>query len=115
MNAVVAVDVGGVVNPDGVMSQAEGGVVQGLSWALMERLTFDERHITSLDWVGYPIMRFPNVPAIDVILIDRPDQPSIGVGEGSVGPASAALANALANATGRRIRDLPLNTWRVSG
>ena len=115
LNAVVAVDVGRVVNPDGVMSQAEGGVVQGLSWALMESLTFDERRITSLDWVRYPIMRFPNVPAIEVILLDRPDQPSIGVGEGSVGPASAALANALANATGHRARDLPLSPLRVSG
>jgi len=113
LNAVVGIDVGRIINPDGVRSQAEGGVVQGLSWALMERLTFDERHITSLDWVGYPIMTFPDIPPIEVILIDQPDQASIGAGEGSVGPASAALANALANATGGRVRDLPLSPSKV--
>lgn len=115
LNAIAAVDVGRIINPDGVRSQIEGGLVQGLSWALMEQVTFDERHITSLDWTGYPIMTFEQVPPIEVILIDRPDEPSIGAGEGSVGPASAALANAVANATGRRIRDLPLTPPKVRG
>jgi len=113
LNVVSAIDVGQIINPDGVIAQTEGGIVQGLSWALKESVTFDERSITSLDWAGYPIMTFPDVPPIDVILIDRPELPSLGAGEGSVGPASAALANAVANATGRRVRDLPLTPERV--
>lgn len=95
------------------MRKLKGGVVQGLSWALKEAVTFDEQKITSLDWSGYPIMTYPEVPPIEVVLLDRPELPSLGAGEGSVGPASAALANALANATGRRLRDLPLSPDRV--
>jgi nicotinate dehydrogenase subunit B len=113
LNVVSAIDVGQVINPDGVIAQTEGGIVQGLSWALKESVKFDERSITSLDWAGYPILTFAEVPPIDVILIDRLEMPSLGAGEGSVGPASAALANALANATGRRVRDLPLTPERV--
>jgi CO/xanthine dehydrogenase Mo-binding subunit len=64
-------------------------------------------------WQRYPIMTYPEVPPIEVVLLDRPELPSLGAGEGSVGPASAALANALANATGRRLRDLPLSPDRV--
>lgn len=113
LNVVCAVDVGQIINPDGVSAQTEGGIVQGLSWALKESVTFDRRAITSLDWSGYPIMTFPEVPPIEVILLDHPELPSLGAGEGSVGPASAALANAVANATGRRMRDLPLTPERV--
>ena len=113
VKVVSAIDVGQVINPDGVVSQTEGCIVQGLSWALKERMEFDNRMITSLDWSSYPIMTFPEVPSIDVILIDHPELPSIGAGEGAVGPASAALANALADATGRRVRDLPLTPERV--
>ena len=113
VKVVSAIDVGQIINPDGVISQTEGCIVQGLSWALKERMEFDNRSITSLDWSGYPIMTFPEVPPMEVILIDRPELPSIGAGEGAVGPASAALANALADATGRRVRDLPLTPERV--
>ncbi|MDE5445112.1 hypothetical protein GWG65_27440 [Bradyrhizobium sp. CSA207] len=97
----------------GVIAQTEGGIVQGLSWALKESVSFDDRSITSLNWSRYPIMTYPEVPPIDVILIDRPELPSLGAGEGSVGAASAALANAFAHATGKRIRDLPFSPERV--
>lgn len=113
LNVVCAVDVGQIVNPSGVIAQTEGGVVQGLSWTMKEAVSFDERKITSLDWRLYPIMSYAEVPPIDVMLLDRPELPSLGAGEGSVGPASAALANALAHATGRRLRDLPLSPERV--
>ena len=111
--AVAAVDVGQVINPDGVVSQCEGGIVQGLSWALKERMRFDHQAITSVDWAGYPIMRFDEVPTIEVVIVDRPDAPPLGAGEATVGPASAALANALAHAAGKRLRDLPLLPERV--
>ena len=113
VRALAAVDVGQVINPDGVVSQCEGGIVQGLSWALKERMRFDHQTITSVDWAGYPIMSFDEVPAIEVVIVDRPDAPSLGAGEATVGPASAALANALAHAAGKRLRDLPLLPERV--
>ena len=113
LQATAAVDVGQVVNPDGVISQSEGGIVQGLSWALKEQLTFDRETVTSRDWSGYPIMTFDEVPPIDIVLIDQPEEPSIGAGEGTVGPASAALANALRHVIGKPVRNLPLTRERV--
>jgi nicotinate dehydrogenase subunit B len=113
LKATCAVDAGQVINPDGVISQSEGGIVQGLSWAMKEQLTFDSDAVTSRDWSGYPIMTFDEVPPIDVVLIDRPEEPSIGAGEGTVGPASAALANALAHVIGTPVRDLPLTRGRI--
>jgi nicotinate dehydrogenase subunit B len=113
LHATSAVDAGHVINPDGIISQSEGGIVQGLSWALKERLTFNDRAVTSLDWAGYPIMTFDEVPPIDVVLLDQPNQPSLGAGEGTVGPASAALTNAVAHALGTRVRDLPLTPQRI--
>lgn len=104
-----AVDCGQIVNPDGARNQVEGGIVQSLSWTLYEQTTFESHGITSFDWSTYPIMRFSSVPGgIDVDLIDRPGTPFLGVGEASQGPAAAALANAVADATGKRVRDLPL-------
>jgi CO/xanthine dehydrogenase Mo-binding subunit len=111
--AVAAADAGLVINPDGIISQYEGGIVQGLSWALKEQLRFDRQAITSVDWAGYPIMTFDEVPPIEVVLVNRPNDPSLGAGEATVGPASAALGNALANATGKRLRHLPLTPDRV--
>jgi CO/xanthine dehydrogenase Mo-binding subunit len=111
--AVAAADAGLVINPDGVISQCEGGIVQGLSWALKEQLRFDRQAITSVDWASYPILTFDEVPPIEVRLLNRPNDPSLGAGEATVGPASAALANALANATGKRLRNLPLTPDRV--
>jgi len=109
---VMAADIGRVVNPDGAKNQLEGGIVQAVSLTLMEQVTFDSREITSRDWSGYPILRFSEVPGIEIILMDRSD-PSLGAGEGSLPPTSAALANAFAQATGRRLRTLPMTPERV--
>ena len=111
--AVAAVDVGQVINPDGVINQCEGGIVQGLSWALKESMRFDRQAITSVDWSRYPIMTFEEVPPIDVVIVNRPNDPCLGAGEATVGPASAAVANALAHAAGKRLRDLPMTPERV--
>ncbi|HEY4075128.1 MAG TPA: molybdopterin cofactor-binding domain-containing protein [Herbaspirillum sp.] len=106
---VAAVDCGQIVNPDGVRNQIEGGILQSASWSLFEQTTFDTHRITSFDWSGYPIMRFSAVPKkVEVYLIDRPGMPFLGVGEGAQGPTPAVLANAICNATGKRLRDLPL-------
>lgn len=113
LQATAAVDVGQVINPDGVINQSEGGIVQGLSWALREQLAFDREAVTSRDWSGYPILTFDEIPPIDVVLIDRPGELSIGAGEGTVGPASAALANAVAQVVGKPVRDLPFTRERI--
>jgi nicotinate dehydrogenase subunit B len=109
---VMAADIGLAVNPDGAKNQLEGGIVQAVSLTLKEQVGFDRRQITSRDWSGYPILAFPEVPNIEVILMER-DDPSLGAGEGSLPPTSAALANAFAHATGRRLRELPMTPERV--
>jgi CO/xanthine dehydrogenase Mo-binding subunit len=109
---VMAADIGRVVNPDGAKNQLEGGIVQAVSLTLKEQVAFDRREITSRDWSGYPILTFPEVPSVEVVLMDRSD-PSLGAGEGSLPPTSAALANAFAHATGRRLRELPMTPERV--
>ncbi len=109
LRAVAAVDSGQVVNPDGLRNQAEGGIVQSASWTLYEKVAFDDTRIRSVDWSTYPIMRFDSVPeSIEVHIIDRPGQPFLGTGEAAQGPTSAAIGNAVAHATGTRMRDLPL-------
>jgi CO/xanthine dehydrogenase Mo-binding subunit len=111
---VAAVDSGEAVNPDGIRNQIEGGIIQSTSWTLYEAVAFDRSRILSRDWSGYPILRFAAVPeSIDVHIIDRPGQPFLGTGEASQGPTSAAVANAIANATGTRLRDLPLTQDRI--
>jgi len=111
---VSAVDCGQIVNPDGVRNQIEGGIVQSASWTLFEETTFDRHTITSFDWSTYPILRFESAPrAVDVELIDRPGQPFLGVGEAAQGPMAAALANAIAHATGVRFRALPMSPARL--
>ena len=105
--AVVAGDAGQVVDPDGLTAQLEGGLLQAASWTLYEEVTFDRDGITSRDWDGYPILRFTNVPAIETILIDRPNAPFLGAGEASCGPTAGAIANAVKQATGLRLRRLP--------
>jgi len=111
---VAAVDSGEAVSPDGIRNQIEGGIVQSLSWTSVEAVTFDPTHRTSFDWSAYPIMRFPSVPrSIEVHVIDRPGQPFLGTGEASQGPAAAALANAIADATGLRLRDMPLRADKI--
>jgi len=112
--AVAAVDSGEAVNPDGIRNQIEGAIIQSMSWTLFESATFDATHRTSFDWSAYPILRFPAVPAeIEVHVIDRPGEPFLGTGEAGQGPAAAALANAIADAIGRRLRDMPLTAERI--
>lgn len=109
LRAVAAVDCGQAVNPDGIRNQIEGGIVQSASWTLYEAVAFDRTRVTSRDWGGYPIMRFPAVPqTIEVHIVNRPGQPFLGTGEATQGPAAAAIANAVAAATGRRVRELPI-------
>jgi CO/xanthine dehydrogenase Mo-binding subunit len=110
-----AVDSGEAVNPDGIRNQIEGAIVQSLSWSTQEAVAFDALHRTSFDWSGYPILRFEDAPdRIEVHVIDRPGQPFLGTGEAGQGPAAAALANAVADAVGMRLRDLPLSPERVA-
>jgi nicotinate dehydrogenase subunit B len=111
---VIAVDVGRVVNPDGVRNQIEGGAVQATSWTLKERVRFDRTRITSEDWESYPILRFSEVPEVEVHLLDRTDLPSVGAGEAAQGPTAGAIANALADALGVRVRSLPLTAEAVT-
>jgi CO/xanthine dehydrogenase Mo-binding subunit len=107
------VDAGQAVNPDGLKNQMEGGAIQATSWTLMEQVTFDANGITSLDWNGYPILRFDEAPTVEVAVIDRPDAPPLGAGEAAQGPAGAAVANAVFDAVGARVRDIPLTPARV--
>ncbi|GAA4683827.1 oxidoreductase [Phytohabitans rumicis] len=109
----VAVDVGLVVNPDGVRNQIEGGAVQATSWTLKERVRFDRRRVTSVDWESYPILRFSEAPPVDVELLSRQEEPSVGAGEAAQGPTAAAIGNAVADALGVRVRDLPITPDRV--
>ena len=111
--AVSAVDAGLVVNPDGLINQIEGGIIQSASWTLKEHIGFNRQRITTRSWADYPILTFPEVPAVEVHLIDRPDERSLGTGEGSQGPAVAAIANAIYHATGARLRDLPFTAKAV--
>lgn len=104
----IAVDVGLVVNPDGVINQVEGGAIQAVSWTTLEQVHFDRAQVTSQDWETYPILRFEQVPAVDVVLLDRPGMPTLGSGEMAAGPTAAAIGNALADALGVRVSTLPL-------
>jgi CO/xanthine dehydrogenase Mo-binding subunit len=114
LRAVAAVDCGEVVNPDGVRNQIEGGIIQSASWTLLERVRCDQRQVLTRDWGGYPILRFNQVPErIEVHLLDRPGQPFLGTGEAAQGSSAAAIANALFDACGLRMRDLPLDRARV--
>jgi nicotinate dehydrogenase subunit B len=110
---VVAHDCGLIVNPDGVTNQIEGNVVQSLSRALKEEVRFDETRTTSVDWQTYPILTFSEVPEVEVVLINRPDQPTLGVGEPSSITTAAAVANAIFDATGARLRQVPFTPERV--
>jgi len=109
----LAVDVGTVINPDGVANQVEGGAVQSTSWAVRERVSFDRARITSVSWDTYPVLRFTEVPEVAVRLVAAPGQPETGAGEIAQGPVAAAIGNALAQAAGVRVRDLPLTREQV--
>jgi CO/xanthine dehydrogenase Mo-binding subunit len=109
---VVAADLGLVINPDGARNQLSGGAVQATSWTTVERVRFDRRRVTSDDWESYPILRFPAAPRVDVHLVDS-EQPPLGAGECAQGPTAAAIANAVHDALGVRVRDLPLNAEAI--
>ncbi len=109
-----AADAGLVINPDGATNQLEGGIVQAISWALKEGVRLDTAGISSRDWESYPVLRFSEVPEIEVELLNPvSDNPPLGVGEASGGPTVAAIGNAVAQALGARLRDLPLTRDRV--
>ncbi|MBA2964433.1 MULTISPECIES: xanthine dehydrogenase family protein molybdopterin-binding subunit [Ramlibacter] len=106
-------DAGMVVNPDGFRNQIEGGIIQSTSWTLHEAIAWDAKGVTTHSWPDYPILRFPEMPRVVVELIDRPEERPLGVGEGSQGPTVAAIANAIAQATGRRPRDIPFTAEKM--
>jgi len=108
-----AFDCGQIINPDGVRGQVEGSILQTLSRALMEEVQFDRARVTSVDWSSYPILRFPDVPKLDIVLIDRPTEPPVGAGEAACTTVAAALANAVFDATGARLRTVPFTPERV--
>ena len=109
----LAVDVGRVINPDGVINQVEGGAVQSASWTLRERVRFDRTRITSVNWDSYPILRFTEVPDVAVRIVAAPGEPETGAGEVAQGPVAGAIGNAVAGAVGARVRDLPLTREQV--
>lgn len=109
----VAVDVGEVVNPDGVRNQIEGGATQATSWTLHERVRFDRRRVTSTDWESYPILRFSEAPEVVVEVVPGLGEPAVGAGEAAQGPTAAAIANAVADALGVRVRRLPITAAAV--
>jgi CO/xanthine dehydrogenase Mo-binding subunit len=106
-------DCGQIINPDGVRSQVEGNIIQTLSRVLMEEVKFDRSRVTSVDWSSYPIARFSQVPEIQIALIDRPNEPPVGAGEAASAPVGAALGNAVFDAIGIRLRELPMTPERV--
>ncbi|MEE8077994.1 MAG: molybdopterin cofactor-binding domain-containing protein [Pseudomonadales bacterium] len=111
--AVCAVDAGMVINPDGVINQIEGGLIQASSWTVKEQIRFGRDGVVSKDWATYPILTFPEVPSVEVALINQPDEPAVGAGEAAQGPTAAAIVNAVAQATGKHVRDLPLTPARL--
>jgi len=110
----LAVDVGRVINPDGVINQVEGGAVQSASWTLCEQVGFDRERVTSAGWDSYPILRFTDVPEVRVRIVAAPSEPETGAGELAQGPVAGAIGNAVAVAVGVRVRDLPLTRDRVT-
>ena len=113
LRIVTAHDCGLIINPDGLRNQIEGNILQSLSRALYEEVTFDESHITSIDWDTYPILKFSDVPEVNVVLINQPDQPAVGAGEPATITTAPAIANAIYNAIGARVRQIPLTPQRI--
>ncbi len=106
-NAAIAGDAGQIVNPDGLANQLEGGVLQAASRTLKEQVHYGR------DWDTYPVLRFAEIPAVSVILLDQPSTPSLGSGEATQGPTPAAIANAVFDAAGVRLREMPFTLERV--
>jgi CO/xanthine dehydrogenase Mo-binding subunit len=107
-------DCGLMINPDGVMNQVEGNVIQGVSRAMYEEVKFDTNGaVTSVDWATYPILKFPDLPDLEIVLINRPEMAPLGAGEGATIPPAAAIANAIYDAVGVRLREGPFTPNRV--
>ena len=113
MRVCVAHDCGQIINPDGLANQIEGGVIQTVSRTLMEQVQWDRQKVTSVDWNSYPILRFPAVPKVEVDMINRPGEPSWGAGEPTATVIPAAVANAIHDATGARLRSIPITPDKV--
>ena len=113
LRVIIAADAGQAVNPDGLSNQLEGGFVQAASWTLFESVQFDAHGITSLDWESYPIMTFESAPVIETVILNRPDMPMLGAGEAAQNPTPAAIANAIYDAAGIRLRELPFTPEKI--
>ncbi|MCH6200390.1 molybdopterin-dependent oxidoreductase [Aquiflexum sp. LQ15W] len=107
------IDSGQVINPDGLINQTEGGMIQSASWTLLEEVMFDENGVQSKDWSSYPIMRFNDTPEVEVHIINRQEEKPLGAGEAAQGPVAAAIANAIFDGTGQRLRQLPLKPEKI--
>ena len=111
--AVIAADAGQIIDPSGLANQLEGGVIQSASWTLKEQVVFDRTRVTSVDWESYPILKFPEVPEIETVLLDQPGEPPLGSGEATQGPTAGAIGNAVFDAIGVRLREIPFTPDRV--
>jgi nicotinate dehydrogenase subunit B len=112
-NLWIAVDVGLVINPDGVINQIEGGALQSMSWTIKEQVHISQGRVVSNNWEDYSILKFSEVPVIQTEIISRPTMPALGAGETSIGPTGAAIANALARAIGVRVHNMPLTRENI--
>jgi nicotinate dehydrogenase subunit B len=106
-------DCGMIVNPDGLRNQIQGNIIQGVSRTLMEEVKFDASGVKNLDWKTYPIITYEEIPEMDIVLINRPEMPYLGGGEPSIVPVPAAINNAIFDAVGIRLREIPLTPQRV--
>jgi nicotinate dehydrogenase subunit B len=113
LHAVIAADAGLIIDPDGLENQLEGGFIQAASMTLKEQVSWDREQITTLDWDSYPILRFDEIPSVETVLLDRRDQPARGAGEATTGPTPAAIANAVFDACGVRLRTTPFTPARL--
>jgi nicotinate dehydrogenase subunit B len=111
---VGVIEAGQCINPDGIINQTEGGMIQSASWTLMEAVKFDEGGVLSKDWNSYPILRTKDVPIVEVHVINRPELPPLGAGEAAQGPVAAAIANAVFDCTGTRVRELPITSEKIN-
>jgi nicotinate dehydrogenase subunit B len=108
------VDCGLIINPDGARNQIEGGMLMAASWALKEQVRLGGTGISTASWDEYPILRFDEIPPVEIELINQPNERAMGMGEQSSGPALAAIGNAVAHALGARIRDLPFTREKIA-
>lgn len=109
----LAHDCGLIVNPDGLKNQIEGNILQGVSRALLEEVQFNGTGVKNLDWNSYPVITYEHIPEVEIVLINRMDVPSLGAGEASIVPITAAIANAIFDAVGARLRRVPFTPQRV--